>query len=190
MWTDLSSIAQKAKEAAALIEKQINDSLLGEGGGSKSSPSSPAAAGAGARTDDAGSDLSSDGNGRAEGSSEGWEKCDDISSDGSGGEKIKKPDKKENTPQEMSFVDLKAVAKEIPKNNDGEPSKALLDALARMESLEKQVNSLKDELAVAREESQNYHATNLLLEQQIKELQEENKSLKKSGAIDTVSLQK
>ena len=89
----------------------------------------------------------------------------------------------------MSFVDLKgAVAKDIPKGSDGTAkglesnvNSALMGALARLESLEKQVNSLKDELAAAREESQNYHATNLLLEQQVKELQEENTSLKESS---------
>ena len=49
--------------------------------------------------------------------------------------------------------------------------------LARIESLEKTVNSLKDELTSTREEAQNYHAMNLLLEQQVKELKEENASL-------------
>jgi hypothetical protein len=185
MWTNLSSIAQKAKEAAALIEEQINDSLLGrEDSAADGSPLD-------------GDDLGSDGNGRtpgsASGSSGGWEKCDDISSDEGGdedgkGKQLNDTEKEKSRPQEMSFVDLKgAVAKDIPKGSDdtargleSNVNSALMEALARLESLEKQVNSLKDELAAAREESQNYHATNLLLEQQVKELQEENTSLKES----------
>mmetsp|Transcript_8404 Transcript_8404/g.15293 ORF Transcript_8404/g.15293 Transcript_8404/m.15293 type:complete len:173 (+) Transcript_8404:29-547(+) len=168
MWNNISSLAQIAKDAAALLEEQINDSI-GMG----------AAAG---HNVDASGDAGVDGDGPVRGS-DGWEKCGDISSeDGSDDEKVKK-----NMPQEMSFVDLKSAAEAIPKNDAGglESNAALLDALARIESLEEQVSSLKVELAsakeAAREESENYHATNLLLEQQVKELQEENRSLKESG---------
>ena len=127
----------------------------------------------------------------------GWEKCDisnhhhDNNGDGSGdndGEKVKEKEDRsaEKAPSSgMSFVDLKDAAKDIPDalnddENKMEQSNDELagDALARIEYLEKQVNSLKDELTAAREEAQNYHATNLLLEQQVKELQEENTSLK------------
>ena len=56
--------------------------------------------------------------------------------------------------------------------------------LARIDVLEKQVNALKDELASARELSENYQATNLLMQQQVNELQEENESFKKSAASE------
>lgn len=174
MWTNISALAQKAKEAASIIENQINDSL-GDGSGG-ASPSSPAAGAADGSLDNMGGDEAADSDERVPGS-DGWEKCDDISSDDGGeDEQVKQPEK-ENRPQEMSFVDLKSAAADIPKNVSGglESNAALLDALARIEALEKQVNSLKDELATAREESQNYHATNLLLEEQVKELQEQGK---------------
>ena len=161
MWSNLSAIAEKAKEAAQAIESQINDSMA-----------------AGTTTEE---------------DEKGWEKCDisnhhDDNGDGSGdndGEKVKEKEDRsaEKAPSSgMSFVDLKDAAKDIPEAlNDDENKQSnneLADALARIEYLEKQVNSLKDELTAAREESQNYHATNLLLEQQVKELQEENTSLK------------
>ena len=164
MWSNLSAIAEKAKEAAQAIESQINDSM---------------AAGTTTEEDD----------------EKGWEKCD-ISNhhhhdngDGSGdddGEKVKEIEDRsaEKAPSSgMSFVDLKDAAKDIPDalnedENKQSNNELAGDALARIEYLEKQVNSLKDELAAAREEAQNYHATNLLLEQQVKELQEENTSLK------------
>mmetsp|Transcript_34383 Transcript_34383/g.63210 ORF Transcript_34383/g.63210 Transcript_34383/m.63210 type:complete len:160 (+) Transcript_34383:244-723(+) len=155
MWGNLSSLAKKAKEAAALIEEQINDSI---------------GAGAEGRRGDA---TTSDG--------DGWEKCDD-------GEEAKEKMLKETSPQEMSFVDLKSAAESIPKTESGgrESDATMLNALARIESLEKQVGSLKVDLALAREaareESENYHATNLLLEQQVKELQEENSVLKESAS--------
>ena len=164
MWSNLSAIAEKAKEAAQAIESQINDSM---------------AAGTTTEEDD----------------EKGWEKCD-ISNhhhhdngDGSGdndGEKVKEIEDRseEKAPSSgMSFVDLKDAAKDIPDalnedENKQSNNELAGDALARIEYLEKQVNSLKDELTAAREESQNYNATNLLLEQQVKELQEENTSLK------------
>ena len=164
MWSNLSAIAEKAKEAAQAIESQINDSM---------------AAGTTTEEDD----------------EKGWEKCD-ISNhhhhdkgDGSGdndGEKVKEIEDRseEKAPSSgMSFVDLKDAAKDIPDalnedENKQSNNELAGDALARIEYLEKQVNSLKDELAAAREEAQNYHASNLLLEQHVKELQEENKSLK------------
>ena len=162
MWSNLSAIAEKAKEAAQAIESQINDSMA-----------------AGTTTEE---------------DEKGWEKCD-ISNhhhdngDGSGdndGEKVKEKEDRsaEKAPSSgMSFVDLKDAAKDIPDalnedENKQSNNELAGDALARIEYLEKQVNSLKDELTAAREETQNYHATNLLLEQQVKELQEENTSLK------------
>lgn len=161
MWSNISSLAQSAKDAAALIEGQINDSLKYD-------------------DDD---DEAADGERRSRGTSDGWEKCDDdISSDeGKGGEKAKLPG--DNKSSEISFVDLKAAAEDIPKNPCGEleTDPALLEALAKIDILEKQVNSLKDELAGAREEAANHHSTLLLQRERIEELEKENRSLKESS---------
>lgn len=182
MWTNISSLAQKAKEAAAIFEEQINDSIGLNKDGASPSPKANAAAVDGGRSD-GGDDEAADGVERVGGSDGGWEKCGDNSSDDDGDDKPLKL--KDGKSQEMSYVDLKSAAEDVPKRDDSggmEANTALSDALARIESLEKQALSLKNELAAAREESQNYHATNLLLEQQVKELQEENRSLKESGA--------
>ena len=163
MWSNLSAIAEKAKEAAQAIESQINDSM---------------AAGTTTEEDEKGwekCDISNhhDGNGDGSGDNDG-EKVKEIEDRSS-----------EKAPSSgMSFVDLKDAAKDIPEALNDDENKMeqsndkLANALSRIECLEKQVNSLKDELTAAREEAQNYHATNLLLEQQVKELQEENTSLK------------
>lgn len=181
MWTNISSLAQKAKEAAAIFEEQINDSIGINKDGASPSPKANATAVDGGRSD-GGDEEASDGVERVGGSDGEWEKCGDNSSDDDGNDKPLKDDKPQ---EEISFVDLKSVAEDVPKIDEGggmEANTALADALARIESLEKQALSLKNELAAAREEAQNYHATNLLLEQQVKELQEENRSLKESGA--------
>ena len=162
MWSNLSAIAEKAREAAAIIDQQMNDAMAG-------------------------------GDDNENSQEREWETCD--------GEDPH-PQKNESQQQSiqrspnsgMSFVDLKTA--DIPKDGtsyvdlkdaagaaskDNEKSSSIDSQnnvlLARIESLEKTVNSLKDELTSTREEAQNYHAMNLLLEQQVKELKEENASL-------------
>ena len=159
MWNlGLSDLAQKAKDAVALIESTINDSI-----------------GVGEEEEDDSGEVVLRGRERAP-TSDGWEKCDMSSAhDSSGGveEKAKDPPPPASQQHEMSFVDLKGVIDDIPKAEGGkmESDAALLDALARIDSLEDQVTSLKDELVLAQ-------AANILLEKQIKDLQEENRSLK------------
>ena len=157
MWSNLSAIAEKAKEVAATIDQQMNDAMA-------------------SNSDD-----------EEEASRQGWDKCD----------KDEVTDKKSSSiapaPNSgMSFVDLKAEADNIPKvgascvdlnaadipDNATAENAELVAARAKIQSLEEQVNTLKDELAAAREESQNNHARNVLLEKQMKELKEENESLK------------
>ena len=161
MWNNISSLvlkgAEKAKDAAALIEEQINHSI-------------------GAEVEEGGAGADAVGEGPARGS-DGWEKCD-LSSNGSDS---KDEEDSKNITKEISYVNLKSV--DDQEQNSGAPeANDTATLLTRIESLEKQVSSLKVELASvnnkAREDSENYHATNLLLEQQIKELQEENTSLK------------
>lgn len=143
MW-NLGNLAQKAMDAVALIETTINDSVgIGEDSGEvvRARERAP--------------------------TSDGWEKCDMSSHD----EKATKDPP--TSKQEMSFVDLKAAIDDIPKASDGklESNAALLDALARIESLGDQVTSLKEELVLAQ-------AAKISLEKQVKELQEENRILK------------
>jgi len=156
MWSNLSAIAEKAKEVAATIDQQMNDAMA-------------------SNSDD-----------EEEASRQGWDKCD----------KDEVTDKKSSSiapaPNSgMSFVDLKAEAN-IPKAGSScvdlnaadildtttAENAELVAARAKIQSLEEQVNTLKDELAAVREESQNNHARNVLLEKQMKELKEENESLK------------
>ena len=155
MWSLASDLAQKAKDAVALLESTINDSV---GVGEESDEVAP-------------------GRERAP-SSGGWEKCD-VSSHGSGGVEDTAKDHRAAQQQEMSFVDLKASMDEIPRSGDGklESNAALLDALARIESLEGQVSSLKNELVLAQ-------AKKISLEKQVKELEEQNRSLSLVCASD------
>jgi len=158
MWSNLSAIAEKAREAAAMIDQQMNDAM------------------ASSNSDDD----------EEEATKQGWDTCDKEATN-------KKSSTIAQAPNSgMSFVDLKAEADNIPKvgsscvdlNAADIPDTAtaenteLVAARAKIQSLEEQVNTLKDELAAAREESQNNHARNVLLEKQIKELQDENESLK------------
>ena len=162
MWNlGLSDLAQKAKDAVALIESTINDSV-----------------GVVEEEEDDSGEVVLRGRERAP-TSDGWEKCEKSSAhDSSGGveEKAKDPPPPASSQHEMSFVDLKGEIDDIPKAEGGgkmESSDAALldDALARIDSLVDQVTSLKEELVLAQ-------ASRILLEKQVKDLQEENRSLK------------
>ena len=148
MWSNLSAIAEKAREAAAMIDQQMNDAM------------------ASSKSDD-----------EEEATKQGWDTCDKEATN-------KKSSSIAQAPNSgMSFVDLKAEADniinaaDIPDTAIAENTE-LVAARAKIQSLEEQVNTLKDELAAAKEESQNNHTRNVLLEKQMKELKEENESLK------------
>ncbi len=163
MWSLATDLAQKAKDAVALLESTINDSVgVGEVG----------------EVEEVGEDSDEVAPGRERApSSGGWEKCD-FSSHDSGGVEDATNDHRTAQQQEMSFVDLKAAMDEIPRSGDGElENAALLDALARIESLEGQVSSLKNELVLAQ-------AAKISLEKQVKELEEQNRSLSLACASD------
>lgn len=177
MWSNLTALAQKAKEAAALIESEINNSI-----GFEQTMEPPSA-------DDT-APNSGDG---------GWDKCDVSLHDGTINDGTIEVNKEENTnSKEISFVDLKAAVDDKPSiyqernQSDGvvvpsrmddfscydEPksdSGALVDALERISLLEQQVCSLRDELALA-------HNTTLQLQNKIDDLEEQNKSLKEGAA--------
>jgi hypothetical protein len=150
MWSNLSAIAEKAREAAAMIDQQMNDAMA-------------------SNSDDDDEEATK------------WDTCDKDDSTN------KKSSSIAPAPNSgMSFVDLKAEADNIPKagsscvdlNAEDIPDTVedteLVAARAKIQSLEKQVNALKDELAAAREESQNNHARNIYLEKQIELKDEKN----------------
>ena len=172
MW-DLSSLAQKAKEAVATIESEINDSVGYVdteviGVSSLLSPAVPD----NNETDDyfkveeeeeiafseaepsesttvnekthKKDDAIKDGE-----SSGGWDQCEDV----------------------------------ITKEKD---VTSLSDAQVKIDELEKEVQQLKEELIAERDEAKLLRMTNLELEQQIRDLTEENMSLKMNmSAKDT-----
>ena len=113
MWTNpLSSLAHKAKEAAAKFEEQINESLAEDGVGGDGN---------------GGPDDGTTGTG-----SGGWEKCDDNMSSDFGEEEDEEDNKQlseeqKDTPQEMSYVDVKSADETAGKP---ESNSELLVALA------------------------------------------------------------
>ncbi|KAL3765759.1 hypothetical protein ACHAWU_009727 [Discostella pseudostelligera] len=173
MWSKITDLAQKAKEAAAFIENDINNSV-GLGGGAAS----------GGTNDDSETES-------APSASDGWDKCDvSLHSGIVTDEKLNTSSEQENDKsKEISFVDLKAAVDDIPiispartsdneqvaapvrsddlPRNDEPKSEnvALKDALERIASLEKEVQKLQNELASA-------HNTTLKLQIQIEDLEE------------------
>jgi hypothetical protein len=170
MW-DLSSLAQKAKEAVANFESEINDSVgyVDAGGISnlfhdtdakKADENNEAdyfqveeeevsftEADQSLLDDKRGIKSSTDGDNGTKDVDEsgGWDQCEDAS----------------------------------VKDNS---SSTLPKALAQIEALEKEIKLLKEELVAAREETKSYRVTNLELEQQVRDLTEENMSLKMNMA--------
>jgi hypothetical protein len=169
MWNlGLSDLAQTAKDALARIETTINESVGLDGDDD----------------DDEDDDKVVMEGELARGvvtvrdrapTSEGWSMADgNASLDDSGGDSSCGVNVEKESQVSDSFVDLKATDDISPKddgrlqNNDT----ALTDALAQIESLQLLVASLRDELTLAKAEK-------VMLENQIKELQEENKSSKR-----------
>lgn len=163
MWNlGLSDLAQTAKDALARIETTINNSV-------------------GLDDDD---DDDEDDDKIVEGElargvvtvrerapiSEGWSMADGASLDDSGGDSSSGVNIEKESQNSDSFIDLKSLAMaDNPKNEEN--NTALMDALAQIKSLQLLVDSLKEELSLA-------NAEKVMLENQVKELQEENKSSK------------
>ena len=174
MWNlGLSDLAQTAKDALARIETTINESvgLDGDDDDDNEEDDKVVMEGGLARgvvtvTRD-----------RAP-TSEGWSMADGSASlDDSGGDNSSGVNVEKESQISDSFVDLKAMDDISPKDdNDGRGLQnndtALMDALAQIESLQLLVASLREELTLAKAEK-------VMLENQIKELQEENKSSKR-----------
>jgi len=170
MWNlGLSDLAQTAKDALARIETTINESVgLDDGDDDDEDDDDKIVEGELARGVVTVRDRAP--------TSEGWSMADGASLDDSGGESSSSGVNVEKESQiSDSFVDLKSLAMEgIPKDDEGrlESNTALTDALAQIESLQLLVASLQDELTLAKSEK-------AMLENQVKELQEENKSSKR-----------
>ena len=169
MWNlGLSDLAQTAKDALARIETTINESVGLDDGDDDDEDDDKIVEGELARGVVTVRDRAP--------TSEGWSMADGASLDDSGGDSSSGGVNVEKESQiSDSFVDLKSLAMEgIPKDYEGrlESNTALTDALAQIESLQLLVASLQDELTLAKSEK-------AILENQVKELQEENKSSKR-----------
>jgi hypothetical protein len=172
MWNlGLSDLAQTAKDALARIETTINESvgLDGEDDDDNEEDDKVVMEGELARgvvtvTRD-----------RAP-TSEGWSMADGSASlDDSGGDNSSGVNVEKESQISDSFVDLKAMDDISPKDDERglqNNNTALMDALAQIESLQLLVASLREELTLAKAEK-------VMLENQIKELQEENKNSKR-----------
>lgn len=156
----LSDLAQTAKDALARIETTINESV-------------------GMDDDDEDDDQIVEGE-LARGvvtvrerapTSEGWSMADGASLDDSGGDSSSGVNVEKESQISDSFVDLKSLAMtDNPKNEEN--NAALMDALAQIKSLHFLVDSLKEELFLA-------NAEKVMLENQVKKLQEENNNSKR-----------
>jgi hypothetical protein len=170
MWNlGLSDLAQTAKDALARIETTINESVGLDDGDDDDEDDDKIVEGELARGVVTVRDRAP--------TSEGWSMADGASLDDSGGESSSSSGVNVEKESQISdsFVDLKSLAMEgIPKDDEGrlESNTALTDALAQIESLQLLVASLQDELTLAKSEK-------AMLENQVKELQEENKSSKR-----------
>lgn len=130
MWSNISSLAQRASDGLRDIETQINQSL-----GANSQADDDAGGGG----DDI---INAESQHSAAQSSEGWEKCSE-------------PDLDRDHAQEMSFVDLKSavdvssiddVENRSEAARDVSPSIDLATALKMIKSLERQNANLKQKL--------------------------------------------
>ena len=174
MW-NLSSLAQRAKEAAEQIENQINDAIGeiipddDENAAAVENPEQQEEETDGYLNVEEECVSFSD---RIE---ETQQDCDDDNIDTQ-----PKPARQrfESAPStgEISFVDLKGQSFE--GSSAAVDNNAMEEALGRVALLEQMVKSLEEQLMSSKEESEKYYASNLELMEQVRELKEENKLLK------------
>ena len=182
MW-NLSSLAQRAKDAAAQIDQQINDAIgiQEEESAAVPPPSLSSPASMNNRVDNRQEETDGDGYLNLE------EECVSFSKT-SGDVKVEElkanmRQRTESSPStgEISFVDLKSA---LPQSYDGNgSSEALEDALGRIDLLEQQVKSLEMQLFSAKEEFEKSYASSIELAEQVRMLKEENKLLKKENSL-------
>lgn len=181
MW-NLSSLAQRAKDAAAQIDQQINDAIgiqEEESAAAVPPPSLSPASMNNRDDDDRQEETDGDGYLNLEEECVSFSKTSgDINVEES---KATTRQRAESSPStgEISFVDLKSA---LPQSYDGN-SEALEDALGRIDLLEQQVKSLEMQLLSAKEEFEKSYASSIELAEQVRTLKEENKLLKKQNSL-------
>lgn len=168
MWNlHLTSLAQKAKEALETIETEINDSVgfEDESGGISSLFKETDATSAAADTSEA-----------------DYFKVEEEEVSFSEVEpSIKNASESANTDGSEKDADVQwdqCEDADSKNNSITNPS----EAVAKIEALEKEMRALKEELAAVKDEIKSYKVTNLELEQQVRDLTEENMSLKMNMA--------
>jgi phage shock protein A len=166
MW-NLSSLAQKAKDAAAQIEHQINDSI---GAIIPEEDENAIAANPDNQEETDGYlNVEEECVSFAERDEETQQQHGDDDDDAVTQTEAMRP-RVESAPStgEISFVDLKSA---LPESFDGN-SAAVEEALGRIALLEQMVKSLEEQLTTAKEESEKYYSSNLELMEQVRELKE------------------
>ena len=181
MWT-LSSLAQRAKDAAAQIDQQINDAIgiqEEESAAAVPPPSLSPDASMNNRDNDRQEETDGDGYLNLEEECVSFSKTSgDVHVEESKGNTRQRAESSPST-GEISFVDLKNA---LPQSLDGN-SEALEDALGRIDLLEQQVKSLEMQLVSAKEEFEKSYASSIELAEQVRTLKEENKLLKKQNSL-------
>ena len=180
MW-NLSSLAQRAKDAAAQIDQQINDAIgiQEEESAAAVPPPSLSPASMNNRDDDRQEETDGDGYLDLEEECVSFSKASgDVNVEESKGNSRQRAESSPST-GEISFVDLKSA---LPQSLDGN-SEALEDALGRIDLLEQQVKSLEMQLFSAKEEFEKSYASSIELAEQVRTLKEENKLLKKENSL-------
>ena len=155
MW-DLSSLAQKAKEAVATIESEINNSV-GYADAGVSSLFSDSTAATPASDNNIDADYF-----KVEEEEVSFSEADPLEKDNENTTLVEKATKYDD--------------ENVDSNNISTTTSSGI--LSKIEQLEKELGILKEELIAAREEAKSYRVRNLELEQQVRDLTEENMSLK------------
>lgn len=167
MWNlHITSLAQKAKEALETIETEINDSVGFEdaSGGISSLFKETNVTSAAADTNEA--DYF-----KVEEEEVSFSKAEPSDKNNNENTNRDESEKDQNQWDQCEDADLKS-------NSITDIS----EAVAKIEAMEKEMKELKEDLAAAKDETKSYKVINLELEQQVRDLTEENMSLKMNMA--------
>lgn len=168
MWDPLSSLAQKAKDAAARIESEINNSVGYVDSMSTLFSEAKAAP------------LADDGNENEYFKVEEEEvSFSEADPSGKGGENTTRVMSNPKDSEGSGGWDQCEDA-----NSENNSITTLPEAMAKIEALKEEIKSVKEELVAAKDDAKSYRVINLELEQQVRDLTEENMSLK-MAAKDT-----
>ncbi len=175
MW-NLSSLAQRAKEAAEQIENQINDAIgeiIPEEDDENVAVENPEQQ---EEETDGYLNVEEECVSFAERIEETQQQCGDDNNIDTQLQPVRQRVESAPSTGEISFVDLKEQFSD--GNSAAVDNNAMEEALGRVALLEQMVKSLEEQLMSAKEESEKNYAANLELMEQVRELKEENKLLK------------